>query len=180
VKKIVKKNNVNPNIPPILNKMDNKSLRETIILIKDNTNIKINYKINSTDSLEIEEHFKEEIKGYLNEKYKDIYEKVSELREKGHDMMVCTFKLMAIPLKIELFMATGDRKEFNTITAKLNEINNAVELILGKIRKREEIYKKRKLVERKILEQKKKSIVKKKVVKKVVKKKVPSEKISKK
>jgi len=170
-KKVVKKSDVSQNIPSILNKINNEKLRETLILLKTATNIKINYNTKLEDPKEIEEYFKEELEGYLNDKYKDIYEKVSELREKGHDMMVWTFKLMAIPQKVNVFLATGDKKDFNNVTGKMNEINDAASAVLDKIKKSEELYRQRKLAERKAIGQKQK-IVKQKVVasKKIVKK----------
>lgn len=157
-------------IPPVLNKIRDENLRETLILINTSTKIPINYKTSLTEPKEIEEYFKEELESYLNEKYKDIYEKVSELRERGYDMMVWTFKLMAIPLKIKVFISTCDKKDFNRITHKINEINKGVSEIFEKIRQKEELYRQRKIAERRDLEKKQITITKKKISKKKIKK----------
>jgi hypothetical protein len=170
-KRKIQKNNLAAKAKEIsvLDKIQNPSLRETLILIKENTNIKINPPGKLTDPKEIENHFKEELEAYLNEKYKEAYEKVSELREKGHDMMVYTFKMMSIPLKIKLFLSTCNKKDFNIVTSKINEVNKAAENIFEKIRQREEAYKKRKLTEKQSLKAKQKQ-VKEIAPKKVVKK----------
>lgn len=170
------KNNPLKKQTPVLDKIRDEKLRETLILLKTSTNIKINYDTKLEDPQELEEYFKEELEGYLNEKYRDVHEKVSELREKGRDMVVWTFKLMQIPLKIKVFLSTGDKKDFNNVTGKMNEINNAASATLDKIKQREEIYRKRKLKERKIQEQKLLAQKKKVVQKKVTRKKTTNKK----
>jgi len=167
-KKAIQKNNPLGNPSLIFDKMHDQKLRETLILIKNSTNIKLNYNNNLKDPKEIEDYYREEIENYLNERYNDIHEKVSELREKGYDMMVWTFKLMAIPLKIKVFFATGDKKDFNLVTSKINEISKAVNEMLEKIKQREELYKKRKTAERKQLEESQKKAASKKIVNKKV------------
>lgn len=145
---VITKNKPSSNIPEIFNNVSDEKLRETLILIKNSTNIKLNYNVKLTEPKEIENYFKEELESYLNEKYNEIHEKVSELREKGYDMMVWTFKLMSIPLKIKVFVATSDKKDFNTVTHKINEIGKAANEMFEKIKQREELYKQRKLAER--------------------------------
>jgi hypothetical protein len=177
----VQKSNSTKNASSIFDKIQDQKLRETLILIKNSTNIKLNYNNNLKDPKEIEDYFREEIETYLNERYNEIHEKVSELREKGHDMMVWTFKLMAIPLKIKVFVSTGDKKDFNLVTAKINEISKAVNEILEKIKQREQIYKQRKILERQQLEASKKKVVSKKTIsKKVVKNNIVKKPIIKK
>ncbi len=130
IKKIVKKpiqktlnsskNKVPANISSIERMQDSK-IKETARLVKQ-IGIKINYNPKINNPREIEEYFLEEIGNYLNEKYNDIKERVSELIKFGYDGNVWVFKLMIIPLKIKIFLSTGDKKDFNNVTKRLNEI----------------------------------------------------------
>lgn len=141
-KKVVKKIVKNP-VPSqkvsLIEKIENQKIRETVQLVKK-MGIKINYNINLTRSKEIEEYFIGEIGNYLNEKYNEVHERVSELRKFGYDGTVWGFKLMVVPLKIKIFLSTGDKKDFNNVTRKLNEVLQEV-LVSEKKKKEKETQK---------------------------------------
>ena len=83
---------------------------------------------------ELEDFFKEELKNFLNGRYDDAHERLSELRKKGKDATVLTFKIMTIPIKIKTFLATGDKQSFERLIQKIDEIKKEAELRIQKIK----------------------------------------------
>lgn len=165
-----------PQSSPIIEKISDPVLKETVISTKQ-MGIKINYAPKLQNSYEIEEYFKEEIGSYLNEQYNEVHERVSELIKSGYDGKVWSFKLMFIPLKIKIFLSTGNRKDFNNVTKRLNEILKEVVLFEEKKKAKEEmkeLKEKRREELRKAKEKAKEQSVK------VIKKKATPKKIIKK
>jgi hypothetical protein len=119
--------------PQGINRLSDPKLKETLLFIKSKGLIKINYDFKAESETELEYYLKEEISNFLNDRYNDVHEKVSELRKKGKDLKVITFKIMQIPLKIKTFLATCERKDFERILQRIGEIEKEVEMINQKM-----------------------------------------------
>jgi hypothetical protein len=102
------------------------NLKETLNFVKSKNLIKLNSEIKFENAPEIENYFKEELGNFLNEKYNDIHEKVSEIRKQGKEATVLTFKLMMIPLKIKMFLATCEKKDFEKVLNMIEEIKRDI------------------------------------------------------
>ncbi|GEM_PF-5790489 len=78
---------------------------------------------------ELEKYLKEETVKLLLLEVDSLKARVSELRKKGGDINYSDFQIMPIPLKIKLFSASFDRKDFDRIIAMLEkasaEVKNA-------------------------------------------------------
>jgi hypothetical protein len=113
------------NKPEVINenyKIEDEQLKETLNFVKSKSLIKFNISIKFEDYKEAEKYFKEELGNFLNDKYNDIHEKVSEIRKQGQEATVITFKLMMIPLKIKMFLATCEKKDFEKVLNIIEEI----------------------------------------------------------
>jgi hypothetical protein len=109
-----------------INKIEYEELKETLNFVKSNNLIKLNPKINFENTQEAEDYFREELGNFLNEKYNNIHEKVSEIRKEGKEATVITFKLMMIPLKIKMFLATCGKKDFEKVLNIISEIGREI------------------------------------------------------
>lgn len=145
-----------------INRIQDPKIKETVVSAKKK-GVKINYNTKLKNPLEIEEYFKEELGNFLKESYNDIKERVSELRKFGYDGIVWTFKLMRIPLKLEVFLSTGALEDFNKITHGLNDILKDIIVFERKKKEKEEmkeLEEKRKEEARKLKEAQKKTVEK--------------------
>lgn len=109
-----------------INKIEDEKLKETLNFVKSNNLIRLNPKINFENTSEAEDYFREELGNFLNEKYNDVHEKVSEIRKEGKEATVITFKLMMIPLKIKMFLATCGKKDFEKVLKIISEIEKEI------------------------------------------------------
>ena len=75
---------------------------------------------------DFEENLKREIEESIKDKYKDMNEKFSELRKSGKDLGVLNFKLMMIPLKIKVFLATYEKKDAENIIKRIEEMESEI------------------------------------------------------
>jgi len=105
-------------------KIEDEKLKETIEFVKSKNLVKLNPRIKFENYIEAENYFKEELGNFLNDKYNDIHEKVSEIRKEGKEATVITFKLMMIPLKIKIFLATCEKKDFEKVLNMIEEVKN--------------------------------------------------------
>ncbi len=78
---------------------------------------------------EFENNLKQKINDYLKEKNQDLNERFSELRKKGEDLGVLNFKLVMIPLKIKVFMASYNKKDAENVLRRINEIETEINKI---------------------------------------------------
>jgi hypothetical protein len=69
---------------------------------------------------------KQEIEEAIKEKFQSINEKFSELRKSGKDLGVLNFKLMMIPLKIKVFLATYEKKDAENLIKRMEYIDNEI------------------------------------------------------
>ncbi len=122
-KKILKKPN---EIKNLRGKIENEDLKETLIYLETNKIYKTPQNNQLKDSKEIEEFLSQEILDLLNAKYKELGEKISELRKKGKDATVWNFQLMMIPLKLKVFSATLNKKDLVVILKRLNDIEKSL------------------------------------------------------
>jgi hypothetical protein len=109
-----------------MDKIYDEKLKETINFVKSKNLIKLNSNINFEDYKEAENYFKEELGAFLNGKYSEVHEKVSEIRKIGREATVLTFKLMMIPLKIKIFLATCEKKDFEKVLNMISEIEREI------------------------------------------------------
>ena len=83
------------------------------------------------DKKELIELLKQNIITYLKDKKIELEHAISEKRKKGKDMYIQELQIMAIPLKIKVYEATLQRKDFlrlkhiiDTIEKSLNQNDN--------------------------------------------------------
>lgn len=105
-------------------KIEDEKLRETIEFVKSRNLVKLNPNIKFDNYIEAENYFKEELGNFLTDKYNDVHEQVSEIRKEGKEATVITFKLMMIPLKIKIFLATCEKKDFEKVLNMIEEVKN--------------------------------------------------------
>lgn len=119
--KNIKKENIDDklkNISPNIREIFRLFLSENII---DSKKIEL--------SGEIENNLKQKIEDSIKDKYQNLNEKFSELRKAGTDLGVLNFKLMIVPLKIKVFLATYSKKDAENVIVRLKEIENEISKI---------------------------------------------------
>ncbi len=125
-----KKNNSMKNIKKesIEDKLRNiqKNLRETFLLFISE-NLIDSKKIELIG--DIESSIKQKIEDSAKDKYQNLNEQFSELRKSGTDLGVLNFKLMMIPLKIKVLLATYDKKDAENLIKRLKEIESGLNQI---------------------------------------------------
>jgi hypothetical protein len=109
-----------------IEKIENPILKESLLYLISEKIVNKN-KINWKG--DFEKNVKQEIQESIDEKYKDINEKFSELRRSGNDLGVLNFKLMIIPLKIKIFLSTYEKKDAEIIIMRIKEIENEINSI---------------------------------------------------
>jgi hypothetical protein len=102
------------------------NLKETLAFLISN-NIIDTKKINLSGDFEV--NLKKDIEESIKDKYHDINEQFSELRKSGKDLGVLNFKLMAIPLKIKVFLATYEKKDAENVIKRFQEIAKEINSI---------------------------------------------------
>ncbi|HJX50317.1 MAG TPA: hypothetical protein VJ438_02550 [Candidatus Nanoarchaeia archaeon] len=112
-----------PEKESLADKIKDIKLKELFLLVKSKKMINPN-KINLNGDLD--ENIKQEIGNSLKDKYHDLNDKFSELRKSGKDLGVLNFKLMIVPLKIKVFLATYEKKDAEKIIQKIEEIENEI------------------------------------------------------
>ena len=126
------KPNLKKNLPSksLIERLEDPKLKETVIFLKNSRKIVFDSGTQEfKDSQEVEEFFKEKIRDWLHQKLSEICEKLSEIRKQNiKDTKVINFKLMTIPLKIKVFLATNSLKDLENILKKMDEIKK--ELII--------------------------------------------------
>ena len=102
------------------------NLKEVLLFLISNKIInpkKINWKG------DFENNLKKDIEESIKDKYHDINEQFSELRKSGKDLGVLNFKLMIIPLKIRVFLATYEKKDAENLIKRIQEIEKEINSI---------------------------------------------------
>lgn len=102
----------------------NKELREVTLFFSSNKYIDLN-KLNKKD---IEESAKKTIEDSIKDKFHSLTEIFSELRKTGKDLGVLNYKLMIIPLKIKIFLATFEKKDAENLLNKIDDIEKELNL----------------------------------------------------
>ncbi len=115
------------------NKINDSSLKEIASMLESAKIIDLK-KINTRG--EFESNLKQEIKSSLNDKYKDLEERFSEVRKTGLDMGVMNFRLMALPLKIRVFLSTYEKKDIENVLKRIKDIET--ELVVAESKKPKE------------------------------------------
>jgi hypothetical protein len=103
----------------LLSKLKDNSLKECLLFLISESMVDVK-KINLNG--EIEENVKKDIEEAIKDKYKNIEENFSEIRKEGKDLGVLNFKLMIIPLKIKVFLATYEKKDAENVLKRMKEI----------------------------------------------------------
>lgn len=75
---------------------------------------------------DLESNLKQRIEDSIKEKYQNLNERFSELRKSGKDLGVLNFKLMMIPLKIKVFLATYNKKDAENLIKRIKEIEQEI------------------------------------------------------
>jgi len=115
------------NFAATLKYIDNKTLLELIIKLKKEGLIKFDDKsIILTSKEDIEEYYKQEIIDFLNSRYENLKQKISELRKDGKDTGVLDYQLLEIPLKINLFKSTFNQKDFDKVFGLMKRIEESI------------------------------------------------------
>ncbi len=73
---------------------------------------------------------KSESANHLKERYDDLKKLISEKRKKGKDVYVPDIKLMSVPLKIKIYLATMEKKDFYKVKKMLDDIQAELEKII--------------------------------------------------
>ena len=106
-----------------LDKVKNPKLKEMALILESKGIMKVK-KINSeTDAEEI---IKQEMKDSLQNKIQDLNETFSELRKRGIDLSIFNFKLVILPLKLKVFLATYEKKDLENILNRIDEIDKEI------------------------------------------------------
>jgi hypothetical protein len=106
-----------------LDKVKNPRLKEMALILESKGIMKVK-KINSeTDAEEI---IKQEMKDSLQNKIQDLNETFSELRKRGIDLSIFNFKLVILPLKLKVFLATYEKKDLENILNRIDEIDKEI------------------------------------------------------
>jgi hypothetical protein len=113
-------------IDSLIEKIKDEHLKDILILLisKEIINPK---KINWAG--DFESNIKQEIEESVKEKYHDINDKFSELRKSGKDLGVLNFKLMIVPLKIKILLATYEKKDAENFIKRIEEIEKEINSI---------------------------------------------------
>lgn len=125
-KKMQQKNQKNPkeNNSYLLDSMDNK-LKETALFLSSKKYIDLKI----TNREDIEEGTKKMIEESIKDKFHSLDELFSELRKKGKDLGVLNYKLMIIPLKMKVFLATFEKKDAENLINRFEEIQKELNTI---------------------------------------------------
>ncbi len=83
----------------------------------------------SNDLKELLNYLNEELVNSLKDEHEKIKEKMHFLRKKGFDVYIEDIRLMAIPLKIDLFKATMNKDDFYKIKKSLSDIKEELSKI---------------------------------------------------
>lgn len=87
---------------------------------------RILHKVISKEELSIS--LQQEIINHLKDRYDNISSKISEERKKGRDIYFEWIKSMSIPLKIKLYSATFDKKDYYKVIKILDELENSLKI----------------------------------------------------
>ena len=66
------------------------------------------------------------MKDSLQNKIQDLNETFSELRKRGIDLSIFNFKLVILPLKLKVFLATYEKKDLENILNRIDEIDKEI------------------------------------------------------
>lgn len=103
-----------------------KNIRD-IFLLFISENIIDPKKIEFNGDLEV--NVKQKIEDSIKDKYQTMNETFSELRKSGVDLGVLNFKLVMVPLKIKVFLATYDKKDAENVVKRIKEIEKEISQI---------------------------------------------------
>ena len=106
-----------------LDKVKNPKLKEMALILESKGVMKVK-KINS--EADAEEIIKQEMKDSLQNKIQDLNETFSELRKRGIDLSIFNFKLVILPLKLKVFLATYEKKDLENILNRIDEIDKEI------------------------------------------------------
>lgn len=106
-----------------LDKVKNPKLKEMVLILESKGIMKVK-KINS--EADAEEIIKQEMKDSLQNKIQDLNETFSELRKRGIDLSIFNFKLVILPLKLKVFLATYEKKDLENILKRIDEIDKEI------------------------------------------------------
>ena len=106
-----------------LDKVKNPRLKEMALILESKGVMKVK-KINS--EADAEEIIKQEMKDSLQNKIQDLNETFSELRKRGIDLSIFNFKLVILPLKLKVFLATYEKKDLENILNRIDEIDKEI------------------------------------------------------
>ncbi|GEM_PF-1465722 len=75
---------------------------------------------------DLESNIKQKIEDAIKDRYQNMNETFSELRKSGVDLGVLNFKLVMIPLKIKVFLATYEKKDAENVINRIKDIENEI------------------------------------------------------
>jgi hypothetical protein len=78
---------------------------------------------------DLESNIKQKIEDAIKDRYQNMNETFSELRKSGVDLGVLNFKLVMIPLKIKVFLATYEKKDAENVINRIKDIENEINKI---------------------------------------------------
>ncbi len=103
-----------------------KNLREIFLVLASEKIIKIERVVFRGD---LEENVKHIIEDSFKSKYHELNERFSELRKAGIDLGVLNLKLMMIPLKLKVFLATYEKKDAENLLNRIKELEKEINKI---------------------------------------------------
>jgi len=107
----------------IIKRINNPSLKEILIFLSSKKILDIAKIVLRGD---VEANAKQEVEESIKKRYQEIHEKFSELRKKGEDLGVLNFKLMIIPHKINILLATYNKKDAENLVKRFEEIEKEI------------------------------------------------------
>ncbi|MEM4625438.1 MAG: hypothetical protein QXJ28_01565 [Candidatus Pacearchaeota archaeon] len=78
---------------------------------------------NSSDHNSLIESIKKELASELYDELEKIKENISKLNKRGYDTFIESVRVISIPLKINLFLATGKKEDLYKVKKIINSVN---------------------------------------------------------
>ncbi|MBR9705037.1 hypothetical protein GOV12_06510 [Candidatus Pacearchaeota archaeon] len=117
-------------IEELIVKVNDKNVSSILVYFKDKKEFYKKFKNQSDlDKKELLIYVKEQIISILKDIYESIRIDVSNLRKSGLNVSIISFTMMSIPLKIKIFEASFDKKDFFKVVRLLDESNQEIQKI---------------------------------------------------
>lgn len=122
----------------LVDKIDDKNLKEVLEFAESKKILEFDpQKLLPKEKEDIKEIVIEKFKSFLTDKSDGLRSRISELRKKGFDVEVESFRSIHLPLKIKVFLATYSKIDFKNILEKLDNLEKEIVEIERKIKLRD-------------------------------------------